>query len=151
MRYEWDARKAAANRSKHGVSFEEAASVFRDPLSQTGDDPDHSLAESRFITFGVSARGRLLVVAHAEQGDTIRIISARQRGDELRSEYKRSDFGRLARGKYAHRSAGHSNVVVLEPQVARAFPNDRAVNQALRALLRLRKAKAARSRRARRT
>jgi len=73
-----------------------------------------------------------------------------KRGDELRSEYKRSDFAGLARGKYAHRAAGPSNVVVLEPQVARAFPNDRAVNQALRGLLRLRKAKTARSRRARR-
>ena len=73
-----------------------------------------------------------------------------KRGDELRSEYRRSDFRGLARGKYAHRSSGQSNVVVLDPQVARAFPNDRAVNKALRALLRLRKAKTARSRRARR-
>lgn len=69
----------------------------------------------------------------------------------MRPEYKRSDFDGLTRGKYAHRSAAQSNVVVLEPQVARAFPNDRAVNQALRAILRLRKAKPARSRRARRT
>ena len=74
-----------------------------------------------------------------------------KRGDDLRPEYKRSDFGELARGKYAQRSAGQSNVVVLDPQLARAFPSDRAVNQALRAMLRLRKAKTARSRRARRT
>ena len=74
-----------------------------------------------------------------------------KRGVELRAEYKRSDFGTLARGKYAHRATAGSNVVVLEPQVARAFPNDRAVNKALRGLLRLRKGKAAaRSRRTRR-
>ena len=77
MQYEWDARKAAGNLSRHGVSFEEAASVFRDPLSQTGADPDHSIGEARSVTFGLSARGRLLAVAHTEHGDTIRIISAR--------------------------------------------------------------------------
>ena len=77
MKYEWDRAKAAENFAKHGVSFEEAATVFRDPLSQTGRDPDHSLDEERFVVFGVSTRGRLLVVAHAERGDTIRIISAR--------------------------------------------------------------------------
>lgn len=73
-----------------------------------------------------------------------------KRGDELRPEYRRSDFGTLVRGKYAQRSVNQSNVVVLEPQLARAFPNDRAVNKALRAVLRLRKAKATRPRRTRR-
>ena len=77
MRFEWDGAKAADNLARHGVSFEEAATVFRDPLSQTGRDPDHSIDEERFVVFGVSARGRLLVVAHTERGDTIRIISAR--------------------------------------------------------------------------
>lgn len=62
--------------------------------------------------------------------------------DELRTEYKRSDFGTLVRGKYAQRAAEATNVVVLEPQVARAFPNDRAVNAALRGLLRSRKSAA---------
>jgi uncharacterized DUF497 family protein len=75
---EWDALKAAANLRKHGVSFLEASSVFLDPLSATGDDPDHSIAQRRFVTFGVSSMGRLLVVAHAEQDDAIRIISARK-------------------------------------------------------------------------
>ena len=78
MRLEWDARKARENLRKHGVSFEEASSVFFDPLSVTGDDPDHSAGERRFVTFGVSSSGRLLVVAHAETGDAIRIISARR-------------------------------------------------------------------------
>ena len=78
MRLEWDARKARENLRKHGVSFEEASSVFFDPLSVTGDDPDHSADERRLVTFGVSSSGRLLVVAHAETGDAIRIISARR-------------------------------------------------------------------------
>jgi uncharacterized DUF497 family protein len=78
VRLEWDARKAAANLRKHGVSFVEASSVLLDPLSATGDDPDHSINERRFVTFGVSSAGRLLVVAHVEQqDDATRIISAR--------------------------------------------------------------------------
>ena len=78
MRLDWDARKARENLRKHGVSFEEASSVFFDPLSVTGDDPDHSAGERRLVIFGVSSFGRLLVVAHAERGDAIRIISARR-------------------------------------------------------------------------
>ena len=78
MRLEWDARKARANFRKHGVSFEEASSVFFDPLSVTGDDPDHSVNERRLVTFGVSSLRRLLAVAHAVRGDAIRIISARR-------------------------------------------------------------------------
>lgn len=78
MRFEWNALKAAANLRKHGVSFEEASSVFFDPLSATGDDPDHSLDERRFVTFGISSSARLLVVSHAESHDAIRIITARQ-------------------------------------------------------------------------
>ena len=77
MRFEWDRAKAAENLRKHAVSFEEAATVFRDTLSATGHDPDHSVDEGRYITFGISSRGRLLVVSHTERGDTIRIISAR--------------------------------------------------------------------------
>ena len=77
MQFEWDSAKAVENLTKHGVSFQEAATVFRDPLSATGADPDHSIGEERFITFGVSTSGRLLVVAHTEDGDTIRIITAR--------------------------------------------------------------------------
>jgi len=77
LQFEWDPAKAAENLAKHGVSFEEASTVFRDTLSATGPDPDHSVGEERFVTFGVSTSGRLLIVAHAEDGDTIRIISAR--------------------------------------------------------------------------
>ena len=77
MRFEWNALKAAANLRKHGVSFDEAASVFFDPLSATGDDPDHSLDERRFVTFGMSSSGHVLVVAHGRHDDAIRIITAR--------------------------------------------------------------------------
>lgn len=77
MRFSWDAKKAAANLKKHGVSFEEAATVFRDVLSITGSDPDHSVGEDRFVTFRISSQNHLLVVAHTEEGDNIRIISAR--------------------------------------------------------------------------
>jgi uncharacterized protein len=77
VRFEWDSAKAGKNLRKHQVSFEEASSVFYDPLALTGDDPDHSKGEERLITFGLSTAGRLLVVAHAERGEAIRIISAR--------------------------------------------------------------------------
>ena len=77
MRFEWNPAKANKNLQKHGVSFQEASSVFHDPLAVTGADPDHSGMEERTVTFGMSSQGRLLVVSHTERGDAIRIISAR--------------------------------------------------------------------------
>ena len=77
MNFVWDPKKASANFKKHGVRFEEACSSLKDFLAITGADPGHSVAEFRWITFGVSDNGRLLVVAHTEEADTIRIISAR--------------------------------------------------------------------------
>lgn len=77
MSFEWDPKKAAANRRKHGVSFEEASSALRDSFSATAHDPDHSEDEDRFVTFGISSRGRLLAVSHTDRGNKIRIISAR--------------------------------------------------------------------------
>ena len=88
MRLQWDARKARENLRKHRVSFEEASSVFFDPLSVTGDDPDHSVGERSLVTFGVSSSGRLLVVAHAVRGDAIRIISARRTTQAERELYE---------------------------------------------------------------
>lgn len=88
QRFEWDDAKAAANLRKHGVSFEEAASVFFDSLAYTFDDPDHSSGEHRFVTFGFSQVGRLLVVAHAERGRAIRIISARRATRHERGIYE---------------------------------------------------------------
>jgi len=75
--FEWDPRKAALNVRKHRVSFEEAETAILDELSKTTIDPDHSLAEERFITFGVSARRRLIVVCYTHRAESIRIISAR--------------------------------------------------------------------------
>ena len=77
MQFEWDTQKAKRNLKKHKVSFDEAMTVFYDPLSATFDDPDHSANEERFITIGYSSHSRLIVVSHTERGKTIRIISAR--------------------------------------------------------------------------
>jgi len=76
--FEWDPAKEARNRRKHGVSFAEAGTVFGDPLSKTYPDLDHSEQEERYLTLGVSESGRILVIAHLEEGETIRIINARQ-------------------------------------------------------------------------
>lgn len=78
MRFEWDREKAVWNRRKHRVSFDEAVTVFYDPLAATFDDPDHSGGEQRLITVGYSAQGRLLVVCHTERRGAVRIISARR-------------------------------------------------------------------------
>ena len=77
MHFEWDRAKAERNVKRHRVSFDEAVTVFYDPLAATFDDPDHSVGEHRRITVGNSSRGRLLVVVHVARGDSIRIISAR--------------------------------------------------------------------------
>jgi uncharacterized DUF497 family protein len=77
MRFLWDANKARSNRRKHGVTFEEALTVFYDPLAATLQDHPHSQRELRFITIGYSARGRLLLVCHTERARYVRIISAR--------------------------------------------------------------------------
>jgi hypothetical protein len=78
MKFEWDPRKAKLNLTKHGVAFDEATTVFYDPLSATFDDPDCSVGERRFITVGYSSQGRLLVVSHTDRGEATRIISARR-------------------------------------------------------------------------
>jgi hypothetical protein len=88
MDFEWDAEKAAANLKKHSVSFGEAATVFGDDLSLTFADPDHSDDEQRFITMGQSDFGRVLVVAHTDRGDRIRIISAREATRAERKTYE---------------------------------------------------------------
>jgi len=77
MQFEWDPEKAKWSLKKHRVSFDEAVTVFYDPLSATFGDPDHSMSENRLVTIGYSARGRLLVVSHTERGTAVRIISAR--------------------------------------------------------------------------
>lgn len=78
MKFEWDENKAAANLSKHGVSFEEAKTVFDDPLYIDFYDPDHSHEEARYILVGESQQGRLLIVSYTERGEAIRLFSARK-------------------------------------------------------------------------
>jgi uncharacterized DUF497 family protein len=78
MEFEWDTGKATLNRRKHRVSLEEASSVFGDPLAITFRDPDHSVGEARFLTFGLSTTGVLLVVSHTRRNRRTRLISARR-------------------------------------------------------------------------
>jgi len=88
MEFEWDPEKASSNLRKHKVSFEEASTALSDPMAATGADPDHSIGEFRYVTFGISGRGRLLVVAHTEQNETVRIISARLASKRERKIYE---------------------------------------------------------------
>ncbi len=90
MHFEWDPVKARKNLRKHGVTFEDASSVFYDLLAMTGADPDHSEEEERMVTFGLSSSGQLLVVAHTERSDAIRIISARVATKQERKIYEES-------------------------------------------------------------
>ena len=88
MQITWDPDKAAANLDKHGVDFQDAATVFTDPLSTTFPSEDHSDNESRFVTIGESTKGELLVVAHTEGDDIIRTISARRATRQERRFYE---------------------------------------------------------------
>ncbi len=88
MKFEWDPTKATANIKKHGGTFQEAATIFGDPLAITFDDPDHSMGENRFITFGLSLQKRLIVVSHTERGDRTRIINARLMDRKERKIYE---------------------------------------------------------------
>jgi uncharacterized DUF497 family protein len=88
LEFEWDSRKAKSNLKHHDVSFDDATSVFRDPLSITISDPDHSELENRFIDIGTSHRGELLVVSYTERKERIRIISARRATSAERKDYE---------------------------------------------------------------
>lgn len=145
LKFEWGDGKALVNLRKHGVSFEEATSIFGDALSYTFPDPDHSVREARYLTLGLSHDHRLLIVAHAERA---RAISARKAtrhertimskaDDTLRTHYRREDLGAGVRGKYFKRYSKGTNVVLLDDRVVRAFPTSEAVNDALLGLLAL--------------
>ena len=88
MNVEWDDEKAKANQEKHGVSFEEAQTVFDDPLYVDFYDPDHSYDEHRYIIIGQSEQGRLLLVSYTERGDDIRLISSREVTPAERKDYE---------------------------------------------------------------
>jgi uncharacterized DUF497 family protein len=88
MEFEWDLRKAERNLAKHGVSFDEARTVFGDALAATVSDSLHSHSEPRFVTMGRSSQGRVLVVVHTDRADRIRLISARQASSRERKQYE---------------------------------------------------------------
>ena len=148
MKFERDAAKAIANHNKHGVSFDEGATVFLDQLALSGPDPDHSLGESRYITFGMSSLGRHLPypihIVRAEFASLAQGASLARKGnfmkkvkDEMRAEYKRSDFTSLERGKFHKEAVKGTAIALLDPAIAKAFPNSEAVNEALLGLLML--------------
>jgi uncharacterized DUF497 family protein len=91
LSFEWDESTAKSNLAKHGVSFEQASTIFGDPFSLTIPDPSHSQAEDRLITLGRSHRRILLVVVHTERGDNVRIISARHASRGERKCYEESN------------------------------------------------------------
>ena len=152
LQFEWNAAKAASNVRKHRVSFEEAASVFGDPLGRIFDDPDHSHVEARELLIGRSVRNRVLIVSFTERGrgyglsahgeqrqvnamamkNTARARQSKSRA--LRSEYV-FDYGESRPNRFAARMSGDVLAVVLEPDIARAFGTARRVNVALRAVI----------------
>ncbi|HVT02873.1 MAG TPA: BrnT family toxin [Thermoanaerobaculia bacterium] len=87
-RFEWNVEKARANTQKHGVRFEEAETVFDDPLARIGDDPDHSAQERRELIFGQSSAGRFLLISFTQRDNTVRIISARRADKDERKRYE---------------------------------------------------------------
>ncbi len=88
MRFEWDGKKATTNLAKHGVSFDEAKTVFDNPLYVDFYDPDHAEAEARYLIVGVSSQRRLLIVSYTERGNSIRLISARTVTQRERQVYE---------------------------------------------------------------
>ena len=92
MDFEWDDAKAEANERKHGITFPGAMTVFADPLSVTGYDPQHADDEDRFLTMGTSLDGRLIVVSHTDRADSIRVISARGATRRERRDYEDGNF-----------------------------------------------------------
>ena len=90
LKFEWDRRKSVLNIKKHGVSFEDAATAFGDPLSVTIHDPKHSDDEDRFLLLGETQDKKLVVVAHTDRKDTIRLINARPAARQEREDYEKS-------------------------------------------------------------
>jgi len=150
MKFEWNPNKAVMNLRKHSISFQEATTVFDDSLSVSFPDPDHSIGESRYVIIGMSGSGQLfptltertglessaLEELVAMKGDFMK-KEVDELEDELRPEY---DFSKMAggvRGKYVERYRAGTNLVLLDPDIAKAFPTDASVNEALRLLLQI--------------
>ncbi len=145
LSFEWDAKKARTNEGKHGVSFNEAATAFGDPLSVTIPDPDHSATRIGAFSSGQRTKAgswlwstplAATMCASSAPGGRPRLKGVRMNtesndSDDMREEY---DFSDGVRGKYAARFAEGSNVVVLDPDVADLFTDSKSVNEALRTL-----------------
>ena len=149
MKFEWDTAKAEANVRKHGVSFDEAGSAFLDQFSVSGPDTDHSMGEPRATSpsecpaWGGCSRSST-PTASGSSASSAHAVSPVQKGnfmkktkDEMRAEYKRSDFTKLERGKFYKEVAKGTSVVLLDPAIAKVFPTSEAVNAALLGLLTL--------------
>ena len=140
MQFEWDAGKAASNLSKHGIGFTEAMTVFNDALEVMIPDPAHSGAGLRFVSVGVSEASRLLVVAYTESQ-----MANPDDDEDMLPEY---DFSSGVRGKHHEAYKTGTNVIFLEPDIAKVFKDSDSVNRALRLLLDLANESAAPNRRA---
>ena len=147
MDFEWDPEKAEVNLERHGIDFAEAVTVFGDPLEVTISAPDHSEGERRFLSLGKSDAGRLLVVAYAERarecessarGKRLRASEGHMKqgthgpDGDMRPEY---DFSHGVRGKHHAAYRAGTNLILLDDDVAKAFPDSASVNRALRLLL----------------
>ncbi len=148
--YEWDAGKSAANLEKHGVFFEDSATVFIDPLATTFPDPDHSVQELQEVTIGYTMGQQLVFVSHCERRDRLRIIGARlatrpernnmkkelasKPSDDMRQEYDLSQLRGGVRGKYYRRATAGTNLILIDPDLMKVFPDSESVNRALRLL-----------------
>jgi hypothetical protein len=154
------------DKRKHGVSFEEAVTVFLDPLALTFPDPYHSVEEEREITIGHSIANQVLFVAilseeiipgSSAQGrrpgesesDIMKKVSKDKSSNDLRREYNLSKLKGGVRGKYYRQAISGTNLVVIEPELANAFPDTESANRALRLLLNTAEAATGRSRRKR--
>lgn len=149
MECSWDPRKAEENLRKHGVAFEEAETVFRDPLIRTMYDDEHYEGEHRFLSIGESIRHRTLVVSFTSHGDKPHLIGAREatrrerkrymRGDEIRDEppldemKAEYDFSNAIRGLWFLPNLRIT--IHLDPDVSKVFPTEEAVHKALRYLI----------------
>lgn len=146
MEFEWDPRKEQGNQKNHGISFNEAATAFDDELQLTISDPDHSLGEQRYLTIATDVSSsyltqRMLMIAFAssarevqplESGEPMKKVNDVAAGDDMRDEY---DFRGGVRGKYFERYRRGTNLVLLEPDLAKVFRDSEAVNRALRQFL----------------
>jgi uncharacterized DUF497 family protein len=149
--YEWNAAKAKANIQKHGVSFDDSATVFLDPLALTYPDPCHSGGKEREITIGYTAGHQAVFVAHCERGNryessahegrpaksasNMKKASTKRVDDDLLPEYDLSKLKGGVRGKYYRQAVAGTNLMLIEPDLAEVFCDAASVNRALRLLV----------------